>query len=270
LRFALIGNPISVGRIFSILCVISIIKFYNIKDKNLGKRLIYIFSFILGLIVVIATNSRGPFFALIITLLIYFLFFAKIKVWKSILFLLLFIAVLGMILTILPESFYSRYKLFSGKEIHISEKQISVFSTIDERQQYINQAINYLVENPQAIFIGAGAGSFSHISFNRDQRLYPHNIFIEILLETGIVGFVLFSGVFLFIIFDIFQISRYLDEQDYNNLVMWLLLLILFFLNAQVSGDINDNRMMWFFEGGVIGLILYFIKQKKITVIHNY
>jgi len=261
LRLSLEGNPISVGRIFSILCVVSICKLFT--SVNIKRKLFYIFNFIIALIIVVATNSRGPLLALIITILSYFLFFTHIKKWKVALSFAFIVFVFSIILSILPPSFTSRYKLFEGKEIHLSQKEASVFNTFKIRKNYVRQAIDYLVNNPDKIVIGSGVGSFSFISANKDITLYPHNIFIEILLEIGIVGIILFSLIFLLTAYDVILGKKYLDKENYDNIIIWISLLILFFINAQFTGDIVINRPLWFFVGGIIGFIILLKRNKK-------
>lgn len=263
LRFTLIGNPIGVGRIFSVMVIISLI--YFLREKS--NKIIYMIGILLGLIITLATNSRGPLVALILTIFIYLALFSEIEKKKILMIALVLLIVFISLLSILPKNFVSRYTFGLSKEVHISKKEIKVFSTSKERETYLAQSISYLSRNPHKILFGIGTGSFSYISKNIDARLYPHNIFIEIILEFGIVGILLFILPFIFLIIDFIRYRHTFSGYSYSNLVLWIVLTILFFLNAQVSGDINDNRLLWFFEGGVIGLILS--AKKNINTINN-
>ena len=260
MRLSLVGNPIGVGRIFSVLSLISIICIFY--EKNKYKKMFYILSTILGLIITISTNSRGPFFALIISILIYLFFFTKLNMKKIVYGLILISLLFIIIFSLLPESLISRYKLFWNKEVHISEKQASVFSTTKIREHFLNQSINHLKNNPEKVILGIGVGGFSYISANREGRLYPHNIFMEIILELGLIGLILFVLPFLFLLNDFLITKNKINNEENRQIILWIMLIILFFLNAQVSGDINDNRLLWFFQGGLAGCLLFFKKKK--------
>ena len=260
LRLSLVGNPIGVGRIFSVLSLISIICLFY--EKNKYKKIFYILSTILGLFITISTNSRGPFFALIISILIYLFFFTKVNRRKIVYALILVSLLFTVIFTLLPESLVSRYKLFGEKEVHISGKQARVFSTFKEREHFLSQSINYLKNNPEKLIFGIGVSEFSYISANREGKLYPHNIFMEIILELGIVGLILFILPFLFLLNDFIITKNKINNEENRQIILWIMLIILFFLNAQVSGSINDNRLLWFFQGGLAGCLLFFKKKK--------
>ena len=265
LRLSLVGNPIGVGRIFSVLSLISIICLFY--EKNKYKKIFYILSTILGLFITISTNSRGPFFALIISILIYLFFFTKVNRRKIVYALILVSLLFTVIFTLLPENFVSRYKLLGNREVHISKNRSSAFNTFIIRENYIKKSLDYLNENPEKSIFGVGLGGFSYIITNRDIRVYPHNIFVEIILELGILGLILFMLPFLFLLNDFLITKNKISNEESKQIIFWIMLVIIFFLNAQVSGDINDNRLLWFFQGGVVGLILQYKKEKNLDII---
>ena len=259
MRLSLVGNPIGVGRIFSVLSLLSIICLFYEKDKY--KKIFYVLCTILGLIITISTNSRGPFFALIISILIYLFFFTKLNKKKIVYALILISLLFIIIFTLLPENLVSRYKLFGVKEVHISEKQVRVFSTFKIRKNLLNQSIKYLKNNTENLIFGIGASGFCYIGANRDTKLYPHNIFVEIILELGLIGLILFILPFLFLLNDFILTKNKINKNEYIQIIFWIMLTILFLLNAQVSGDINDNRLLWFFQGGLIGTLIFYMKN---------
>lgn len=261
LRFTLIGNPIGVGRIFSVLVMISIVYFIH-KDKY---KIVFIIGFVLGLIITLATNSRGPLVALLLTILIYLYFFSAIKKSRLLFLTAALMFLFIVLLSILPRNFVSRYTFGLSKELHVSDTEVKFFSTSQEREVYLKQSIDYLHEHPERLLFGTGTSSFSYISKNIDDRLYPHNIFIEIMLELGIFGLVLFILPFVFLLIDFNRIKRKLTKEQHIHFVLWISLTILFLINAQVSGDINDNRLLWFFMGGSMGFILYVTQNKMIN-----
>jgi O-antigen ligase len=93
------------------------------------------------------------------------------------------------------------------------------------------------------VFFGLGAGGYSSLFIWRDFRWYPHNIFIEILAELGIVGFS------LLVLFFYFSAKFLLKNRKYyalgSSTPYWVSILLVTFFNSLFSGDVNDNRMFF-------------------------
>jgi len=95
--------------------------------------------------------------------------------------------------------------------------------------------------------LGAGTGSYASyvgiVSPPRQRLLYPHNIFLELWAELGILAVVAFL---VMVLGAIWALMRRLAEADDGGerllLVLALGLLIFNVLVSQVSGDVNDNR----------------------------
>ena len=81
---------------------------------------------------------------------------------------------------------------------------------------------------------------------------------MEIIIELGIVGLILFILPFLFLLNDFILTKNKINKNEDSPIIFWLMLTILYFLNAQTSGEINANRLLWFFQGGLIGTLLFY------------
>jgi O-antigen ligase len=96
---------------------------------------------------------------------------------------------------------------------------------------------------------GVGVDGFRFLSPNPLTYNYPHNLFLELGSEMGIFAAV----AFLALAFCSFrEIIRQLGNPRglENPLVPTVFLLLIYvFLDAMVSGDINDLRLMWFVFG---------------------
>jgi O-antigen ligase len=128
------------------------------------------------------------------------------------------------------------------------------------RLMRIEKAIESMLSFPQ-IITGLGIGGFSiyFAGFDDIRGDYPHNIFLEVGSELGIFGliaivYLIFSS-FLKIIY---QIN---NEQANNKSFYYTLLALLIFMsiNSSISGDINDNRLLF----TIIGLIHATKRNKK-------
>lgn len=77
---------------------------------------------------------------------------------------------------------------------------------------------------------------------------YPHNLFLEVGVEQGLVGL----GVLLLFLGGIFRAIREHGEELTSRFPFLLPLLIYLLLIVQVSGEIIDNRFLWFWCGAVL------------------
>ena len=74
-----------------------------------------------------------------------------------------------------------------------------------------------------------------------DKREYPHDIFLETVSESGFIGLLLLLGCF-WVALHTFGFNEL--SQDRAKLLVLMLLANTFF-NALVSGDLNDNRLLF-------------------------
>ncbi|MCJ7802926.1 MAG: hypothetical protein MUP82_11285, partial [Candidatus Marinimicrobia bacterium] len=90
---------------------------------------------------------------------------------------------------------------------------------------------------------GVGSGGFSSFYIMRDYRFYPHNMFIEVIVELGLLG------LSLFLIFW-YKIGK-IVFRSYINLsivsALWITAFLIRFFGSQFSGDIGGNRDMWLY-----------------------
>jgi O-antigen ligase len=115
-----------------------------------------------------------------------------------------------------------------------------VDSSVGGRIELYHVAIESLAQHP----LGIGLGGFERIAFSGYD--YPHNLPLEILVESGLA----LGGCFLLWI--ALQVCRgRTATMDFAGAVSFALLLFLVG-KSTVSGDINDNRMLFYAVGIVI------------------
>jgi len=101
---------------------------------------------------------------------------------------------------------------------------------------------------------GLGTGGFSALARAGDRRLYPHNLFLEVGLENGLVG-LLVLGTFLVLLWGRWRRARL--EWRTRDRTRWSLTRVamasaLFALvAAQFSGDISGNDGIWLWAGAL-------------------
>ena len=89
---------------------------------------------------------------------------------------------------------------------------------------------------------------------------HPHNIFFQLLSETGLLGiiFYLIFNIFLFI-----ETIKFFFKKNYNQISFFFLLPIIYYLNPLLpSGNFFNN---WYMCFGILGLpfYLYLVRIKK-------
>jgi O-antigen ligase len=252
---ALGSNYLAVGRISGI-AIFSALQFFIVIRQKLYK---FCLIFIIGLAIfsMFISGGRGPLVAFIssIVLLIIYLGINLLKVKRNKFVLnkrnlkVLSYIVLLFILALFIVIYFRKYFFTMFYRMMLLES--SEGASIKTRLQLYSAALNSIKNFPRNM-VGLGIGGFSVLYLGYDVRLYPHNIFLEIASELGILAF--FS--FVFIIYRSFV--RVLDNiresktgiDYYLNLGLFLNFTFML-INSSVSGDINDNRLLF----AILGLI---------------
>jgi O-antigen ligase len=118
--------------------------------------------------------------------------------------------------------------------------QINVTST---RTPLWHDAFRAISDSPLSL-TGVGWGNFADVQQSGNYipsgtRTYPHNVILEIWMEGGVVPFI---ATIIFVGIALWRLSR-LSENPYGAGLFAMTLFAVF--NALVSGDVNDNRLMW-------------------------
>lgn len=163
-------------------------------------------------------------------------------------------------------------------ELNVTKKRL------DDRRDNINQdKIIYFFDNIHGSVIlnsftylknnyllGIGIKNFRNVCDNKVLTLkdvdyvlncstHPHNIYVEILLETGVFGFVIFL---LFLITFFYEIFRKFDYRSNLHCTLVSLLITIIF-PLQSTGSFFSSRYIFFFFITFIFINCFIIKEKK-------
>ncbi|CDQ17937.1 O-antigen ligase family protein [Halobacillus karajensis] len=250
------GNYLQVGRLLGI-GVVLILAYQIGKESKLG----LFFSFILALIsigVIFDSGARMPLISL--GLLVLFLLCRSFKIESGILYVsrtFKTIMSFGIATTILVLIMAWKGLL----ETIIFRMQVLLDgggTSSTARVERFQEAFSMWGDNP---IFGHGIGSFPLFYNGMDIRDYPHNIFLEVLAELGIIGFLVLIVLFAI---SFFSVLKYKDSVIQLTVLSGILFTL---LNAMVSGDINDNRILFTFLA--IGCMLPVIKRKQSSEVTN-
>lgn len=207
------------------------------------KKLIRLFLLgISGLLLwaMLGAGARGPVisFAMSIILLLVFTWFSskqsenkRVLIRLAILIICIFAIVILFGDKLFPTLMFRMDILYAGGG-----------SSALERADLFREAFDLWIESP---IWGNGFGQFSLAIWGQDIREYPHNILLELAAETGLIGLGLFLAMIFLSVKYLF--ICYCQENSFSkNICLYLLLVFCFcFFNAMVSGDINDNRILF-------------------------
>lgn len=176
------NDPNYLGCVLSIGIIISFYRLLTNLDPHRIYRIIYLATFFLGIVNLGFFASRGAFLATVIPLL--YIFFKKARSLKSVFLALGVIFVLIIIILNTPvfNSLINRFKdesTSTGSERTIIwERSFDLFSYSD----------------PKILIFGGGSTYSYHLCGRAMNSVYtsPHNNFLEILYDYGIVGLAIF------------------------------------------------------------------------------
>jgi O-antigen ligase len=113
-----------------------------------------------------------------------------------------------------------------------------------DRLQFWRSAWETFEDHP---LFGIGAGGWGMVWNKQDYRDFPHNIFLEILCEEGLVGGFLFALFFFGAIRLVWKVMRNpFTTPRGKTLAIWAIGILTFAgMDAQLSGDIQTNDYIW-------------------------
>jgi len=157
------------------------------------------------------------------------------------------------ILVFLVGTFYVAYALVTGQLAGTLARLNTALGDITgdavyrrfHRLNYWRQALYYWEKAP---WLGHGPASFSLLYIGYEESgTHPHNIFLEIAVDYGLLGIVLF-GTLLYVVIKGFRFERFRRDPDY--LCVWMV-----FAGAAVAAMVSVDLASQAFLFAAIGLL---------------
>jgi hypothetical protein len=222
------GGPIVFGR--WMLIAVLVILF----NKNKYSRYLYLL-IPLFLFMSFTAGSRGPLYAFVIILTLYFLFSFRRNFFKIIILSLLGIA------SITTLSLTENDK---GAGSQSTSRVFNASSGAYARVDRVKRSIKLIPKAPFGVGIGNWAQESNNFSdLSHPDKEYAHNIFLELINESGVVVLLLFVILLITILDSSLFLLFY--QENYYFLRLTFILFVYLFINSLVSGDIVDNRLMF-------------------------
>jgi O-antigen ligase len=233
-------NPITIGFFGELLSIVAI-HVLNFKLINRGKyfKLLLYLCICLGVINLILGASRGPMLSFIILLIIELYFVAQKNKFS--------VVYISKILLI-STSVILFFVYYAVTKIDVENVSLlnRLSSTADARQFDEKEERDYLFESAWNQFLSSpiiGDSFLTKALF----RSYSHNIILDVLMSTGLIGITIF-GIMLYHIFIKFKYN--LNSLNPNNKVIKLPLLIFIsiLLINMTSGGLFVSGDFWMFS----------------------
>lgn len=258
-RVSILGaNPITVGSFLGIGAGMIVILINRSTYKH---WILYVPMLGILIIAIIATGSRGPLLSFLFGVLLFGILFEKVNQKRLLLFFLFSVVFLVIALLLLPENLTGRYLNYTTGDLVIQREGVKRLSTIAMRLQYWELSISEWLRNIKTVLVGVGSGGFSSFYILRDYKFYPHNMFIEVLLEMGLIGL----SILILFWYKIARILFYIKKVDNISIIsaMWVMAAIIRFLGAQFSSDISGNRVAWMLAALAIASVYNEVKNNE-------
>ncbi|RME46722.1 MAG: hypothetical protein D6791_07545 [Chloroflexi bacterium] len=206
-------------------------------------RILAVGGLVLMTLVLLGSGARGPFLSLgiVVALATGIASGRPGRRARSLLIIgILGLAILGVLWSgLVPTASIQRFNLLMSQADRDTSSQARLMVMRDAWQLFVSSPV-----------IGRGIGSVSAFGAGREQ-VYPHNILLELAAETGVLGLGLYLVLVGLVLLRL--LSKLSTASDHDALWLTLFATFLFtFLNAMVSGDLNDNRDLWLFAGVAI------------------
>jgi O-antigen ligase len=248
-----IVNNAQIGFLFNFFALCVLFKFHS--PMKIIERIVIVTLLIACSILGFYTGSRTAFFGFLISFVTYLFYYSHVKRIKiyPIILVCLIIVVSLVLLPYVNKSIKTRYvKAFEdAKSItrHLISND-SATHNVDIRLPIWKDALNKFKKNPA---LGSGFGISYHDKFSGGTWVHPHNIFLEILTELGIVGACIFLILFGLIFRKVCLILNKIIRADRIIFLFYPLSLIFFFLYSFLHTDLSTEYFKWYFAGIIAG-----------------
>jgi len=239
-RFIVTKNEVEYFNAISIAVnggLLVIMSFLNISKSKFNYILIGV-----GFFLILTTASRGPILSILISL-IFILIFKDKKINIKYLY-LTFVMAGTVLVNYLMTLFFSDYFIAGNAFFHRLNNLNDDQSTIS-RLKITKDAFSQILDSP--IF-----GSHFLVI---ESKMYSHNILLDILISTGLLGVLLIIPIYLFFAKNIIYKVPY----TYITVIGFF-----YFLNTMTSGSIYNNYEFWIIFAVIIGYQSKHYKTKLI------
>ena len=201
------NQELKIGYLYSSICLVVLSYFVlDIKKINLfnifnnKNNLIYLLAFII-LFISLIIGERSNFVKTLIMLILFLFFFQKKYIFQNITFILSTLLILVIIIAIIPSENQYKHRYWGTFLKPLFENPIKVIKNTHYGDHY---TASYKVFKKHKMF-GVGLKNYrievSSGNYGNNPSMHPHEKHLEILSETGLLGYIFFISFFIYTIF---------------------------------------------------------------------
>ena len=246
-----VGDPN--GFALELLAGIAVTLFLVTTSKSLFVRFILIFFICVSIVDILLSASRTGVFILLLfpVLYIIFLYYGRKKTINMIRFIKSLVMPIFLVLII-----FIAYTHYAGSAI-IAREQIMLSGSdesIEGRLDCFKSGMEMFLDHP---LFGIGLGNFSMVHQNyyandiRYSYLGPHNMYLQVLSESGLLGFISFLAIIIISIKNLFysiKNVKYIEDSnkfDAIHICWAVLLCIVVYLIAGFALTVTYAKYFW-------------------------
>jgi len=225
--------------------------FFFVNKRGFVKKTLFLTLSMFSLLMVLKANSRGGILYLFMVVSLYLYFVLKEKKFYVLLILSAILSGIFIVLTVSPDSFRRLLLLFGRhKGFSVSERLIMYRLSLRLISKFW--------------FTGIGLGGFAAYHYLK----YPHNIFLEFFVETGIAGFLSISMFFCYLGYTALKLIERFRFEGYHT--PYILSFVFVSMYHLTSFSMVDLRWLFFFAGCVFVFFMETFVNKKEGEKENY
>lgn len=235
------SNYLGLGRVIG-LAFLLLLAYLVFWARNIYWKLFTIVIASLYLWLLLAAGGRGPLLATVLSALIPFIFAIHLNLKRKTVRVRNYVVpmlIIGIVAISLFVCLAETGHMTQTYSRLLVLNQAGMGDSAGARLQHYTHAIQYWKQAP---IFGYGIGSWPIINDGIDMRGYPHNIILEILVELGLIGLLIFFSLIIYALLLLAPVKSIGDEPIKLSLLM---LMVYVLLNSMVSGDIPDNRLLF-------------------------
>ena len=249
-RFTAGFNPLAIG--YTTAAAVVACFYIALEKQNPLLRVGAVISIAAGLVVIVATGSRGPMVALLVG--VGLALFRRRGSFKAAAILIVVVSLgLFAILKYSPES---------GQNRILNRNKFAKLSAMG-RLELLELGFEHFQANP---ILGGGSGSFARFAFRTDERMYAHNVPLEVAGECGLIGLSLFLIALAKAGHEIKLLRRgsQLATQNIERVIEFMFFVGL--LNSLFSFDMPQQKILFLSLGVLAGLSRQRMKSQNLMM----
>jgi O-antigen ligase len=229
-----IGRPIALGIVIGF--------YYSMSTNKLYHQVVLLLLTCFMLYTLLLISGRNPIIAAVVPIIAYVMI--KVLAWLRGLgkFTRQQVFIIGLLL--ISAVFYLAYAHYTGHQSPTEQRMKVALNTpnggqsLSIRSALYHKAYQAWLEAP---IFGHGIGSFPLLNGDGDVFWFPHNIFLEILCELGIIGLMVFM---VMVVISLRTCSLKALSANPNRLLVFLLMLSCF-ISTLTFWDLAYDYYLW-------------------------